>query len=137
MLILSRRARTEETGDSGFTVIEAVIALGLVAVMLASIGSLVATNALGVRNLGQHIALVETLRLVATGLPRAGEPLPEQLDGQIAGYRWQMRVSPFLDRDMLVAESRFVPARIELRVRSSSGAMMTLETVRLQSRDPR
>jgi general secretion pathway protein I len=123
--------------ESGFTMIEAVVALALVAVLLVAIGSLVATNSRGVRGLEQHVTLAETARLIATSLPRNGEPMPKNLNGQVAGYRWQMRVSPFLDQDSVVPESRFTPVRIELRVRSPSGAVVSLETVRLQSRDAR
>jgi len=123
--------------ESGFTMIEAVVALALVAVLLVAIGSLVAMNSRGVRGLEQHVTLAETARLIATGLPRNGEPMPRNLAGRVGGYRWQMRLSPFLDQDAVVQESRFTPVRIELRVRSPSGAVVSLETVRLQSRDMR
>jgi general secretion pathway protein I len=134
---LSRRMPSELNGESGFTVIEAVVALALVAVLLAAIGSLASTNSHGVRNLEQHVALMQTARLVATGLPRNGEPLPDDLAGEISGYRWQMRVSPFVEQDQIVPDSRFVPVRIELRVRSPSGAIVSFETLRLQSRSGR
>ena len=112
--------------------IEALVALALIAILITAIGSLVATNSQGVRNLEQHVALIETARLVATSLPRAAEPLPAVLAGQVSGHQWEMRTSPFLDDLSMVPDSRFIPVRIELRVRSSSGATSTLETVRLQ-----
>jgi general secretion pathway protein I len=131
---LSRNRRSEADGAGGFTVIEAVVALALVAVLLSAIGSLVATNSRGVRGLEQHVALMETARLIATGLPRNGEPLPDELAGSVSGYRWQMRLSPFADQDGAVPDSRFAPVRIELVVRSPSGATVSFETVRLQSK---
>jgi general secretion pathway protein I len=113
--------------------IEAVVALALVTVVLAAIGSLVATNSRGARNLEQHVALVETARLVASSIPRHGQPLPDHLVGEVSGHRWQMRISPFFGGSF-VPEARFIPQRVELRVRSPGGAILSLETVRLQSR---
>lgn len=130
---MSRRMPTEGNGESGFTMIEAVIALALIAVVLAAIGSLVATNSRGVASLEQHVALMQAARLIATGMPGNGEPLPDDLAGEMSGYRWQMRVSPFFAQDSVVPESRFIPQRIELQVLSPTGATISLETVRLQN----
>jgi general secretion pathway protein I len=76
---------------------------------------------------------METARLVATSIPHNGGALPDDLTGEMSGHRWQIRLSPFLDGVPAVPESRFVPQRLELRVRSPSGAILTLETVRLQN----
>ena len=130
---MSRMISFEQNGESGFTMIEAVVALALVTVVLAAIGSLVASNARGAQNLEQHVALMQTARLIASALPRTGEPLPDDLAGEVSGHRWQMRMSPFVGGGAVVPELRFIPQRIELRVRSPSGAMVSFETVRLQS----
>jgi general secretion pathway protein I len=116
--------------------IEAVVALALVAIVLAAIGALVATNSRGVQTLDQHTALMQTARMIASTLPRNGEPLPRDLTGEVSGYRWQMQASPFMGAPA-VPESRFIPQRVELRVRSPSGAIASFETVRLQNRDAR
>jgi general secretion pathway protein I len=117
--------------------IEAVVTLALVTVVLSAIGYLVAANSRGVRLLEQHVALMETARLVAASIPRNSEPLPGDLGGEMSGHRWQIRSSPFYDGVLPVPESRFVPQRIELRVRSPSGAILSLETVRLQNMSAR
>lgn len=117
--------------------IEAVVALALLSIVLAAIGSLVARNVRGARQLEQHTALMQTARLIASRLPQEGQPLPAELAGREAGYRWQMRISPFTDADTAIPDSPFVPQRVELRVRSPSGAIVSLETVRLQIRDER
>jgi general secretion pathway protein I len=131
---LSGRIRSRQSAEDGFTMIEAVVALALVAVVLAAIGTLVAANARGAQTLDQHTALMQTARMIASALPRNGEPLPKDLAGEVSGYRWQMRASPFFGGGPVVPESRFIPQRIELRVRSPSGAIATFETVRLQNR---
>jgi general secretion pathway protein I len=134
---LSRRIPIERDPEAGFTLIEALIALALVSILLVSIGSLVATNAQNVRHLEQHVALMETARLIASGIPRAGEPLPRDQRGQMAGFAWQMRASPFRGESSIVAGTPFVPTLVELRVRSPSGAILSLQTIRLQTKSER
>jgi general secretion pathway protein I len=124
---------SRRNGERGFTMIEVVVALALVTVVLAAVGTLMATNSRGARKLEQHTALVEAARLVASTIPGAGAPMPEDLAGRVDGHRWQMRVTPFLDDVPVVPQSRFVPQRVELRVQSPSGAILSLETIRLQS----
>ena len=130
------RMACRQSGESGFTMIEAVIALALVAIVLAAIGSLVASNVRGAQFVDDHVALMQTARLIASGIPRNGERFPDNLAGEVDGYLWQMRISPFLDHGA-VRDAQFDPQRIELRVRSPAGAMVSLETVRLQNRSER
>ena len=127
-----RRMLNKENGESGFTLIEAVVALALVTIVLAAVGSLVATNVRGTRNLEQHLVLIETARAIASNLPRGGDPLPDTLAGELLRHRWQMRITPFAGSVPLVPEARFMPQLVELRVRSPSGAVLSLETIRLR-----
>ena len=117
--------------------IEAVVALAVVTVVLAAIGSLVASNARGVRNLEHRVALVETARLVVTGLPRNGSLSSEGLNGQIPGYRWQTNATPFFGGGPVLPQSPWIPQQVELRVQSPTGAVLSLVTVRLQKRSGR
>ncbi len=111
--------------------IEAVVALALVSVVLAAIGSLVATNARGAQNLQQRVALMQASRTVASALPRGAVPLAEERAGEVFGHRWQMRVTQYGGAPV-VPDSPFIPQRIEVRVRSPSGVIASFETIRLQ-----
>ena len=129
---------SEQHGESGFTMIEALVALALVAVMLTAIGSLVASAANGTRTLEQHLALVETARLVATSVPRRDELSLGDLAGEVLGYRWRAEVSPFFGGGSApVPDSPWIPERVLLQVQSPLGAIMAIETVRLQKRPAR
>jgi general secretion pathway protein I len=134
---LSRATRLKRKREQGFTLIEVVVALALVTIVLASVGSLFATNARGVRTLEQHVALVEATRLIATSIPTGTELPADDLTGETSGHHWLMRSSLFFGGGPVVAESRFIPQLVELRVQSPSGAVILLETVRLQNRNGR
>jgi general secretion pathway protein I len=135
---LSRAIRSERHGESGFTLVEALVALALVAVMLTAIGSLVASASIGTRTLEQHVALVETARLVATSVPRRNELSSGVLDGEVLGYRWRANMSPFFGEGSApVPDSPWIPQSVLVRVQAPSGAILAIETVRLQKRLPK
>jgi general secretion pathway protein I len=126
---------SERNGEGGFTMIEALVALALVAVVLTAIGSLVASAANGTRTLEQHLALVETARMVATSVPRRDELARGELEGEVLGHRWRADVSPFFGGGSApVPNSPWIPERVVVQVKSPLGATMAIETVRLQSR---
>jgi general secretion pathway protein I len=122
--------------DAGFTIIEVLIALAIVAVSIVAIGSVMATNLRGVRSLEQHVALMQTARTVMTsGIPPRAELGPGALSGQTDDYRWTIDVSP-LGGDWAVpgADVAWVPELVRVRVRSPSGAVSDIRTVRLMHR---
>src|SRR5215470_3442582 len=81
--------------DAGFTIIEVLVALALVAVVIVAIGSLMATNVRGVRSFEQHVALLQAARTVmTTGIAPRAEIRPGSLSGQIDGFRWTVDVAP-------------------------------------------
>jgi general secretion pathway protein I len=133
---LSRATPSKQRQDSaGFTIIEALVALAVVAASLAAIGSLIATSIRGTRSVEQHVALVETARAVEAGLPSRDELAPGNLSGELAGHRWRVDVSPFaaggIDSGL---PASWVPQTVVITVRSPSGAVLQLNTVRLRRR---
>jgi general secretion pathway protein I len=132
---LSHATPSERHGESGFTLIEALVALALVAVMLSAIGSLVASVSNGTRTLEQHVALVETARLIATSVPRRDELSLGDLRGEVLDHRWRAEVSPFFGGGSApVPDSPWIPQDVLVRVQSPSGAILAIEAVRLQKR---
>ena len=119
--------------DAGFTIIEVLIALAIVAVSIVAIGSVMATNVRGVRSLEQHVALMQATRTVMTaGVPSRAKLGPDVLSGQIDDYRWTIDVAP-LGGDWAPpgVDVAWVPELVRIRVRSPSGAMSDIRTVRL------
>ena len=122
--------------EAGFTIIEVLIALAIVAVTIVAIGSVMSTNARGVRTLENHVALIETAQTVlATAIPPRKDLVPGTLSGQIRDYRWQVDIGP-VGGGWIVdnADVAWIPELIKVRVRAASGAAVELETVRLMQR---
>ena len=127
---------TTDDDEAGFTIIEVLIALALVAVSLVAIGSLMATNARGVRSLEQHVVLMQTARTVmTTGIPPRADLSPGTSSGQTENYRWTVDVSP-LGGGWTVpdADIPWVPELVRVRVKSPTGAISDIRTVRLMPR---
>lgn len=121
---------------AGFTLIEAVVALAVVAISLTAIGAVMATSSRGTRSIEQHLALVETTRIVAATLPSIEQIGLDGLSGEILGHRWRVGVAPFFSSGVKpVAGSPWVPQTVVVRVQSPSGAVYGFETVRLQHRE--
>lgn len=119
--------------DAGFTIIEALVALAVVAASLAAIGSVIAVSARGRHALEQHVALVQTARLIATGMPKRNELSADGFAGELAGHRWRIDVEPFAAGGSSAGQQvTWVPYAIIIKVRSPSGAFLELDTVRLR-----
>jgi general secretion pathway protein I len=133
---LSRAMRfSRSRPDAGFTLIEVLIALALVASSLAAIGALVATTMRGVDTIERHVALVETARNVATTVGLHAHVQMGATSGEMLGHRWRIDASPWTGSGVATKPgSPWIPQYIRVRVQSPSGAMFSIETVRLQKR---
>ena len=125
-----------ERRDAGFTILEVLVALALVAVVIVAVGSVMAGNMRGVRVLDRHVALTQAMRTAMTSAIPPREQLAQGTSsGQADGYRWTVDVSP-LGGDWTVPNSdvAWVPELVRVRVRSPSGAVSDIRTVRLMKR---
>lgn len=128
-----RRDRT----DAGFTVLEVLVALAIVAVSIVAIGSVMSTNSRGVTALENHIALVETAQTVlATEIPERKDLAAGSKAGQLRNYRWQVDVSPVGGDWEPPGDSKvgWTPELVKIHVRSPTGAQVDLSTIRLMPR---
>src|ERR1700761_2534067 len=125
--------------DAGFTIIEVLIALAIVAVSITAIGSLMATSVKGVRSLEQHVSLEQAARAVMTaGLPARADLQPGTTSGQLEGYHWTVDVTP-LGGNWAVpgADVAWIPELVRVRVQGASGVMSDIRTVRLMPKAPK
>jgi len=120
---------------AGFTLIEVLVALSVVAFLFASIASLVITTARGARSIEQHLTTLETARAVIAALPDRDQLVPGTSAGEVADYPWRLDVSRFTAPHLVAPpETPWVPQVIVVTVRSPSGASTQIETVRLHRR---
>jgi len=122
--------------QAGFTIIEVLIALAVVAVGIVAIGSVMSTNVRGVRSLERHVALIQTARsALATEIPPRAELGSGVLSGQLNDHRWQIDIGP-LGGGWAVpdADVNWIPQLVKIHVQSPSGDTFDLETVRLMRR---
>jgi general secretion pathway protein I len=128
-----------DSRDAGFTIIEVLIALAVVAVSILAIGSVMSTNLRGVRLVEQHVTLMQTARSVMTAdIPPRAELGFGTLSGQVNDYRWKIDVGP-LGEDWAVpgADVAWIPALVRIQVQSPTGAVSDLKTVRLMRGPPK
>jgi general secretion pathway protein I len=120
--------------QAGFTLIEALVALSIIAFALSSIGALMATSTRGARSLEQRLTRLQEARALLTRLPGRDELAAGQISGQTQRNAWRIEVSPLVDGGPPKGQL-WQPQQITLTIRSSTGAAMTINTIRLQHRD--
>jgi general secretion pathway protein I len=131
---LSRKTCSD--GTRGFTLIEALVALAIIAAVLGSIGTVIATTVKGTRGIDQRLALSGTAETLVAALPARGLLKPGRQSGELAGQRWRIDVSRM--NVPVVGEApqtgRFVPLAVTMRLQSPGGPAMQVTTVRLVPR---
>jgi general secretion pathway protein I len=128
---LSRRSCSDA---AGFTLIEALVALAIIAVVLGTIGSVIATTTKGTRTIEQRLALSGTAETLLADLPARGLLKPGRQSGQLAGSRWRVDVAPMNVPGGDPATDRFVPMAVNLRLQRADGAAIQITTVKLVPR---
>ena len=121
--------------EAGFTIIEVLVALAIVAASLASIGALIATSARGSRVLERHAELIATMRAVVSALPKREQLAAGDFAGELAGHSYRVNLLPFAVSGIdPVSSSPWTPRTVVTTVRSATGAEFQLATVRLVRR---
>ena len=119
---------------AGFTLIEVVVTLAVIAAMLLSIGSLVSVAVRGTHALDDHLVLVETARAIEAGLPDRNSLTVGTLSGERDGQRWRVDVQPFPGQLEAQAQTPWVPLTAAITVQTPDGTRLTVTTVRLGRR---
>ena len=128
---MSRRSCSDA---AGFTLIEALVALAIIAVVLGTIGSVIATTVKGTRSIDQHLALSGTAERLLADLPARALLKPGRQSGELAGSRWRVDVAPMNVAGGNPATDRFVPLAVNLRLQRADGSSIQITTVKLVPR---
>jgi general secretion pathway protein I len=128
---LSRKSKSCFDGERGFTLIEALVALAIIAAVLTSIGMVIGTTVRGTRAIDQRLALNGAAETVLANLPARNALKPGRQTGQLAGHRWRIDVAPVNAAVADAPAGRFVPLAINMRMQGPGGAAIQVTTVRL------
>jgi general secretion pathway protein I len=132
---LFRSSCERDRAVAGFTLIEVVVALALLAVALTAIGSLTAATIRGTRSIDQHLSLAETARAIEAALPGRDDLKPGTSSGETAGYRWRIDVLPFTSSFVDPRlPTPWAPWTVVITVQAPGGPVLQINTVRLQKR---
>ena len=76
-------SRKGSDGEAGFTLIEALVALAIVAAVLGSIGMVIATTVKGTRAIDQRLALTGTAETLLASIPTRDLLKPGRQTGEL------------------------------------------------------
>lgn len=129
---MSRKSCSD--GAAGFTLIEALVALAIIAAVLSSIGAVIATTVKGTRSIDQRLALTGTAETLLASLPARNLLKPGRQSGELAGHRWRIDIVPMNVAADAPPTQRFVPLAVNMRLQAPGGPAIQLTTVRLVPR---
>ena len=104
------RTKPDRGGTAGFTLIEALAALAV---------------------MGAGLAAIETARKVMAGMPSREALSPGSLTGVLDAHDWRID-SALIGAPAVVGDTLWTPQRIEVSIRSPSGALLKVDTIRLR-----
>jgi len=121
--------------SAGFTLIEVLVALAVIAASLTAIGALMAVSMRGAQSIAQRLAFRETLRALVTSLPDNRDLDAGTKTGVAAGFRWRLDIAPFAATFVdPQAQTPWQPEAVVITIRSPSGQQLQINTIRLRRR---
>jgi len=121
--------------SAGFTLVEALAALAVMAISMAAIGSLANSSLRSGLYVERHLAEIETARKIIAAMPSRKDLGDVQLTGVLDNHQWRIDSTPFANAlAPLNAPIVWEPQQLALRVLAPSGALIEIDTVRLRKR---
>jgi general secretion pathway protein I len=131
-------------GSSGFTLIEVLVAIAVLAVVLGAIGAVVGNTVRAIRSVDRRLPLLETAQSLIASLPTRDALQPGTQSGTSGEFRWRID-AVLLNRNVpeiaaaalstattgAPPKGNWVPLAITVRVQGSEGPPVRLDTVRL------
>ena len=132
---MSRSTSPRVKGNAGFTLVEALAALTVMAISMAAIGSLSNSSLRSGLYVERHLAQIETARKVMAAMPARRDLSAESLTGVLDNHQWRIDSAPFPNA-LAPINSGLVwePQQVGLRVLAPTGASIEITTIRLRKR---
>lgn len=131
------RSNAADCRTAGFTLIEVLVALAIVGIALAALSRLIGTTTRGTRAIETHWRRLEVARKIMTALPGREQLAPGNYQGEDSGDSWRINVAPFHGAGLLAADARskWMPEKVTVTVKSPTGSVIKIDTIRLRRRD--
>jgi general secretion pathway protein I len=141
-----RRAARRLAASEGFTLIEVLVALTVLAIVIGAIGEVVGTTVKGIRSVDRRLPLLETAQNLLASLPERAALQPGAQTGGSGDFRWRVDVVPLTvsvpspktgaaplpgTEQPAAQQPQWQPYAITIRVQGSDGPPVRLDTVRL------
>jgi general secretion pathway protein I len=136
-------------GSAGFTLIEVLVAISVLAVVLGAIGSVVGNTVRTIRSVDRRLPLLETAQSLIASLPTRDALQPGTQSGTSGEFRWRIdavllngnvpdNAAAALSTAATGAAPKvnWMPLAITVRVQGGEGPPVRLDTVRLIPRSP-
>ena len=136
-------------GAAGFTLIEVLVAIAVLAVVLGAIGGVVGNTVRTIHSVDRRLPLLETAQSLIASLPARNALQPGTQSGTSGEFRWRIDavlLNSNVPDDAAAAPSAaatgappkvsWMPLAITVRVQGSEGPPVRLDTVRLIPRPP-
>ena len=131
-------------GSSGFTLIEVLVAISVLAVVLGAIGAVVGNTVRTIRSVDRRLPLLETAQSLIASLPARDALQPGTQSGTSGDFRWRID-AVLLNRNVpdnaaaalstaatgAPPKVSWAPLAITVRVQGAEGPPVRLDTVRL------
>jgi general secretion pathway protein I len=124
-------------GNAGFTLIEVLVAIAVLAVVLGAIGAVVGNTVRAIRSVDRRLPLLETAQSLIASLPTRDALQPGTQTGMSGEFRWRID-AVLLNRNVPddAKAAKWMPLAITVRVQGNEGPPLRLDTVRLIPRPP-
>jgi general secretion pathway protein I len=136
-------------GSAGFSLLEALVAISVLAVVLGAIGAVVGNTVRTIRSVDRRLPLLETAQSLIASLPARDALQPGTQSGTSGEFRWRIdavllnlnvpdKTAAALSTATTGAlpKVNWTPLAITVRVQGSEGPPVRLDTVRLIPRPP-
>jgi general secretion pathway protein I len=134
---IARSDTRPRRGSLGFTLIEVLVAIAVLAVVLGAIGAVVGNTVRAIRSVDRRLPLLETAQSLIASLPTRDALQPGTQSGTSGEFRWRID-AVLLNRNVPddAKAAKWMPLAITVRVQGSEGPPLRLDTVRLIPRPP-
>jgi general secretion pathway protein I len=131
----SRAAKPSTAACAGFTLIEVVVAIAVLALVLGAIGAAVGTTVKGMRSVDQKLPLLETAQSLLATLPDRDALRPGVQSGRTGDVRWRADIAPLNGAIAdAPASDKWLLLLVTVTVQGSDGPPVRLDTIRLVPR---